>query len=547
MRVLIHALLTVRYAVQRAPEAMTSLKFSTATDIWSFGIVLLEIYIDGALVMNELNNMEVMAQIQSNYAAEKIQKPPTCEENMWELMQSCWHMDPQERPDFKYLSSLLASDEFIDVVEVSVKPDYIPDSAGAGSIVYYDADPQGSEDRAKPERDASIRRDSAAKNDAWESFQQNSLQNDGGLDISTSYVGRGDADAYTFPGQAESASSAVAVVGEHEYVVQGDAAAEARKQQSVGMYAVSNNADDGGTIGGGGVDSGGGGGDGSSAVAVVGEHEYVVQGDAAAEARKQQSIGMYAVSSSADGDDVGGGGETNDAIAYVASGAQSKQIAMYAADGTVDASKTANDFQRRRARASAGAGATGSNSSEPLYRPVYSTDKSKVAAAGGRPIPTTTSQNGLEYNIQSDPAAEAEKKRNASLYTVHGGGGEIAETSLDGDAGNGDGYLEVAGNDAGHNDDEPTAENEEFNGFELSVEENEAEIKSGEKKKKKKKKTNARKCAQNSSTGACENLCIAGSTRCVAHSCSYPDCRSAKSSKLEFCTKHNTSLGGVEL
>jgi hypothetical protein len=92
-----------------APEAMTTLRFYMATDVWTFGIVLLEIAINGELPVKELTNAEIMAQMQSGY---KTPKPTGCSDAMYQVMCKCWTLDPVSRPSFLDLADILSEVDF---------------------------------------------------------------------------------------------------------------------------------------------------------------------------------------------------------------------------------------------------------------------------------------------------------------------------------------------------------------------------------------------------------------------------------------------------
>jgi serine/threonine protein kinase len=95
-----------------APEAMTTLKFSVKTDVWAFGIVLLEIYQNGDTPLKGKFNAEVMAAVQSGY---KSPKPPRCPPLMYDVMCSCWDLVPAKRPLFTELVATMKQDEFADL------------------------------------------------------------------------------------------------------------------------------------------------------------------------------------------------------------------------------------------------------------------------------------------------------------------------------------------------------------------------------------------------------------------------------------------------
>ena len=77
------------------PEAILYCKFSTQSDIWSFGIVLWEIFAGGAQPYYTLSNEEVV-----DYVTEKnvLHCPIGCPRLLYELMVDCWEFNPESRP-----------------------------------------------------------------------------------------------------------------------------------------------------------------------------------------------------------------------------------------------------------------------------------------------------------------------------------------------------------------------------------------------------------------------------------------------------------------
>ena len=80
-----------------APEAMEGSTFSPASDVWSFAIVMVEIYQNGA---EPYNGMSLQSVIPYVMAGKQIERPAGCTAAMYELMCECWSMDPSERPTF---------------------------------------------------------------------------------------------------------------------------------------------------------------------------------------------------------------------------------------------------------------------------------------------------------------------------------------------------------------------------------------------------------------------------------------------------------------
>lgn len=83
-----------------APEAAQFNKFSTKSDVWSFGIVLYEIITYGKVPYPSMSNTEVLTQVEHGY---RMPAPPGCPPALYEIMYQCWHKDPQKRHTFETL------------------------------------------------------------------------------------------------------------------------------------------------------------------------------------------------------------------------------------------------------------------------------------------------------------------------------------------------------------------------------------------------------------------------------------------------------------
>lgn len=80
-----------------APEAIEGSSFSPASDVWSFAIVMVEIYQNGA---EPYNGMSLQSVIPYVMAGTQIERPAGCTAAIYELMCECWSMDPSESPTF---------------------------------------------------------------------------------------------------------------------------------------------------------------------------------------------------------------------------------------------------------------------------------------------------------------------------------------------------------------------------------------------------------------------------------------------------------------
>ncbi|XP_032243618.1 LOW QUALITY PROTEIN: protein-tyrosine kinase 6 [Phoca vitulina] len=89
-----------------APEALSRGLYSIKSDVWSFGILLHEIFSRGQVPYPGMSNHEAFLRVNSGY---RMPCPPECPPAAHRLMLSCWHRDPKHRPCFKALREKLSS------------------------------------------------------------------------------------------------------------------------------------------------------------------------------------------------------------------------------------------------------------------------------------------------------------------------------------------------------------------------------------------------------------------------------------------------------
>ena len=91
-----------------APEAMESMKFSMSTDVWSYGVVLLEIGLGGEMPYPELaTNNVVINTIMRGYM---MPKPTGCSDEVYNLYTKCCSLEPSDRPSFSDIDAMLSYD-----------------------------------------------------------------------------------------------------------------------------------------------------------------------------------------------------------------------------------------------------------------------------------------------------------------------------------------------------------------------------------------------------------------------------------------------------
>ena len=91
----------VRWA---APEAIADHRYTSKSDVWSYGITLFEIFTFGGKPYEAWSNRRVLEELRKGY---RLEKPDACPTAVYELMMQCWHADPEQRPDFNIIVSEL--------------------------------------------------------------------------------------------------------------------------------------------------------------------------------------------------------------------------------------------------------------------------------------------------------------------------------------------------------------------------------------------------------------------------------------------------------
>ncbi|KAI5089905.1 ephrin type-A receptor 6 isoform X2 [Silurus meridionalis] len=87
-----------------APEAIQYRKFSSASDVWSYGIVMWEVMSYGERPYWEMSNQDVILSIEEGY---RLPAPMGCPVALHQLMVHCWQKERSRRPRFHDILSFL--------------------------------------------------------------------------------------------------------------------------------------------------------------------------------------------------------------------------------------------------------------------------------------------------------------------------------------------------------------------------------------------------------------------------------------------------------
>jgi len=88
-----------------APECIYYRKFSSKSDVWSYGVTLWEATSYGKKPYEGLNGQLILEKIEDNY---RLECPPDVPPAVYGVMRSCWEYREEDRPTFQLLAQELA-------------------------------------------------------------------------------------------------------------------------------------------------------------------------------------------------------------------------------------------------------------------------------------------------------------------------------------------------------------------------------------------------------------------------------------------------------
>ena len=80
-----------------APEVITHAKFSSKSDVWSYGILQWELWTGGKTPYPTFTNPQVLDEVLMGY---RLERPKMCPAEVYQLMMKCWQANPEGRPSF---------------------------------------------------------------------------------------------------------------------------------------------------------------------------------------------------------------------------------------------------------------------------------------------------------------------------------------------------------------------------------------------------------------------------------------------------------------
>ncbi|XP_030419203.1 tyrosine-protein kinase Tec isoform X2 [Gopherus evgoodei] len=86
------------------PEVFNYSRFSSKSDVWSFGVLMWEVFTEGKMPFEKNTNYEVVTMVSQG---QRLYRPKLATKNVYEVMVMCWHEKPEGRPTFEDLLRII--------------------------------------------------------------------------------------------------------------------------------------------------------------------------------------------------------------------------------------------------------------------------------------------------------------------------------------------------------------------------------------------------------------------------------------------------------
>lgn len=99
-----------------APESFNYGQFSHASDVWSFGVTLWEMWSFGQTPYGDMKGADAIELVKQGI---RLSKPDACPDCVFAKIQDCWNFEPRDRPTFRHLTEFFSNDpDYQNLVEL---------------------------------------------------------------------------------------------------------------------------------------------------------------------------------------------------------------------------------------------------------------------------------------------------------------------------------------------------------------------------------------------------------------------------------------------
>ncbi|XP_041926406.1 tyrosine-protein kinase Tec [Alosa sapidissima] len=86
------------------PEVFNFCKYSSKSDVWSYGVLMWEVFTEGKMPFEQNQNHEVVLMVTKGH---RLYRPKMATPPIYEVMEQCWKEQPEERPPFSDICVLI--------------------------------------------------------------------------------------------------------------------------------------------------------------------------------------------------------------------------------------------------------------------------------------------------------------------------------------------------------------------------------------------------------------------------------------------------------
>ncbi|CAK1540188.1 unnamed protein product [Leptosia nina] len=104
-----------------APESYNYGTFSHASDVWSYGVTLWEMFSYGSQPYGDMRGTEVIQLVESG---ERLSRPENCPDEIYQVMLDCWAYTPDHRPTFSKLVDVFSHHpDYVNISQIALDDD----------------------------------------------------------------------------------------------------------------------------------------------------------------------------------------------------------------------------------------------------------------------------------------------------------------------------------------------------------------------------------------------------------------------------------------